>query len=86
MNLVLNASELQVKLQLQTDEGNIYKSVVKLLEDNWQMIWDARPNVRKNAVPVISSGASGIVTKPSSTSRSCLSARKGRWALLQVQN
>ncbi|MEK7471781.1 MAG: FAD-binding oxidoreductase [Patescibacteria group bacterium] len=45
----LNASELQAKLQLQTDEGNIYKSVVKLLEDNWQMIWDARPNVRKNA-------------------------------------
>ena len=39
----------RTKLQLQTDEGNIYKSVVKLLEDNWQMIWDARPNVRKNA-------------------------------------
>lgn len=45
----LNASELQSKLQLQTDEGNIYRSVVKLLEDNWELIWRARPNVRKNA-------------------------------------
>lgn len=45
----LNAAELQAKLQLQTDEGNIYRSIVKLLEDNWELIWRARPNVRKNS-------------------------------------
>ncbi len=45
----LNASELQDKLQLTDDEGNIYRSIVKLLEDHWEMIWQARPNVHKNA-------------------------------------
>lgn len=45
----LNGSELQAKLQLANDEGNIYRSIVKLLEDNWELIWRARPNVRKNA-------------------------------------
>jgi len=45
----LNAAELQDKLQRSDDEGNIYRSIVKLLEDHWEMIWQARPNVRKNA-------------------------------------
>lgn len=45
----LNAAQLQEKLQLGNDEGNLYRSVVRLLEENWDLIWQSRPKVRKNA-------------------------------------
>ncbi|HEY4523378.1 MAG TPA: FAD-binding oxidoreductase [Candidatus Paceibacterota bacterium] len=45
----LNSGELKEKLTLQNFEGEIYRKIKKLLEDNWEAIQNAKPKVSKNS-------------------------------------
>ncbi len=45
----LNESELQEKLILKTFEGDVYRNIYKLLQDNEEIIHAAKPDVSKNS-------------------------------------
>lgn len=45
----LNSSELNAKLLLQKFEGEIYRRIKKLIEDNWEIVQNAKPKVSKNS-------------------------------------
>jgi FAD/FMN-containing dehydrogenase len=45
----LNKQELGEKLKLQTFEGDVYRNIHKLIEDNYEMIMAAKPDVSKNS-------------------------------------
>jgi FAD/FMN-containing dehydrogenase len=45
----LNPQELREKLALDSFEGDLYRQLSDLVEQNWEMIQHARPKVRKNS-------------------------------------
>ena len=44
----LNKNELDVKMKLDTVEGEVYRELFKIVDDNYQLLKDARPDVTKN--------------------------------------
>lgn len=45
----LQHAELQYKLKLSTFEGQVYREIYKLIDDNYDLIMAARPHVSKNS-------------------------------------
>lgn len=45
----LNQEQLDQKCAQENLEGHIYRSVRRVIEDNWDLIWKKRPKVKKNA-------------------------------------
>jgi FAD/FMN-containing dehydrogenase len=45
----LSKEELEGKLKLQNLEGEIYRSIYQLIEDNYELVQNARPRVSKNS-------------------------------------
>ena len=45
----ITAVELEYKLKLKTAEGDLYRKIFKLIDDNYEVIKKAKPNVSKNS-------------------------------------
>lgn len=45
----ITAAEVEVKKKLDTFEGNLYREITKLIDDNWVLIKNKHPRVKKNA-------------------------------------
>ncbi len=45
----INPQKLRAKLETKGFEGDLYRQLNSLVEENWDMVIDARPNVRKNS-------------------------------------
>lgn len=46
----LSSRELQEKMKLKTFEGNLYRQIFTLIEDNYDLIRNARPQTHKNSM------------------------------------
>ena len=45
----LNKKELSEKLELQTREGEVYRGIYNIVEENYDILWEAKPKVSKNS-------------------------------------